>query len=98
LQMMLDRGQLKDWFHSAEIWIEATIAALCFYLLIVHTMTTGERSFVNRELLKSPNFVAGSLLMFGVGIILNGTLALALSMMHVFLNYPVLASGWMMGP
>src|SRR5206468_3414542 len=28
LQLMLDRGQLKDWFHSTEIWIEATVAAL----------------------------------------------------------------------
>ena len=62
LQLMLDRGQLKDWFHSTEIWVEAAIAGLCFYLLAVHTMTTGERSFLNRELLKSPNFVAGSLL------------------------------------
>ena len=26
LQMLLDRGQLKDWFGSTEIWIEATIA------------------------------------------------------------------------
>ena len=69
LQLMLDRGQLQDWFHSTEIWIEATVAGLCFYLLAVHTMTTGERSFLNRELLKSPNFVAGSLLMFGVGMI-----------------------------
>jgi len=76
LQLMLDRGQLKDWFHSTEIWVEAAISALCFYLLVVHTMTTGARSFINRELLKSPNFVAGSLLMFGVGMILSGTLAL----------------------
>src|SRR5215470_14019084 len=30
LQMMLDRGQLNDWFHSTETWIEATISALCF--------------------------------------------------------------------
>ena len=29
LQLMLDRGQLKDWFHSTEIWIEATVAGLC---------------------------------------------------------------------
>ncbi len=65
LQLMLDRGEIKDWFHSTEIWIEATISVLCFYLLIVHTITAGERSFLNRELLKSPNFVAGSLLMFG---------------------------------
>jgi hypothetical protein len=32
LQLMLDRGELKDWFHSSEIWIEATIAGLGFYL------------------------------------------------------------------
>jgi len=98
LQMMLDRGQLKDWFHSTEIWIEATVAALCFYLLLVHTMTAGERSFLNRELMKSPNFVAGSLLMFGVGMILSGTLALMPSMMQVLMNYPVFDAGWMMAP
>src|SRR5215467_5769740 len=28
LQLMLDRGELKDWFHSSEIWIEATVAGL----------------------------------------------------------------------
>src|SRR5258706_12371453 len=95
---MLDRCQLKDWFHSTEIWIEATIAALCFYLLIGHTVTAGERSFLNKELLKSPNFVAGSLLMFGVGMILSGTLALMPSMMQVLLNYPVFDAGWMMAP
>ena len=89
LQLMLDRGQLKDWFHSTEIWFEATIAALSFYLLIVHTLTAGERSFVNRERRKCPNFVAGSVLMFGVGMILSGTLALMPSMMQVLMNYPV---------
>jgi DHA2 family multidrug resistance protein len=98
LQLMLDRGQLKDWFHSTEIWIEATISALSFYLLIVHTLTAGKRSFLNRELLKSPNFVAGSLLMFGVGMILTGTLALLPSMMQVLMNYPVFDAGWMMAP
>jgi MFS transporter, DHA2 family, multidrug resistance protein len=98
LQLMLDRGQLKDWFHSTEIWVETAIAGLCLYLLAVHTITTGERSFLNRELLKSPNFVAGSLLMFGVGMILSGTLALMPSMMQVLMNYPVFDAGWMMAP
>ena len=98
LQLMLDRGQVLDWFRSTEIWIEATVSALSFYLLIVHTMTADERSFLNRELMKSPNFVAGSLLMFGVGMILSGTLALMPSMMQVLLNYPVFDAGWMMAP
>jgi len=47
---------------------------------------------------KSPNFVAGSLLMFGVGMILSGTLALMPSMMQVLMNYPVFDAGWMMAP
>ena len=98
LQLMLDRGQTKDWFHSTEIWAEGIVAALCFYLLIVHTVTAGERSFLNKELLKSPNFMAGSVLMFGVGLILSGSLALLPSMMQVLMNYPVFDAGWMMAP
>src|SRR5690625_3791050 len=39
LQLMLDRGQLLGWFESLEIWVEATLAALCFYMFIVHMLT-----------------------------------------------------------
>ena len=98
LQLMLDRGQDNDWFHSTETWIEATVSALGFYLLLVHTMTTGARSFLNRDLLKNRNFIAGSLLMFGVGVLLSGTIAIMPSMMQVLLNYPVFDTGWMMAP
>src|SRR6202140_3755668 len=52
LQMMLDRGELKDWFGSVEIWIESLSAALGFYLFIIHTWTATLRSFLNRELMK----------------------------------------------
>ena len=98
LQLMLDRGQSNDWFHSTETWIEATVSGLGFYLLIVHTATTGTRSFINRQLFRNPNFVAGSLLMFGVGALLSGTIALMPSMLQVLLNYPVFDAGWMMAP
>ena len=90
---MLDRGELKDWFHSSEIWIEATIAGLGLYLFTVHTATTDERSFLNRELLKSPNFVAGTVLMFSVGLIMTGTLALLPTMLQNLMNYPVMTTG-----
>jgi DHA2 family multidrug resistance protein len=98
LQLMLDRGELKDWFHSTEIWIEATIAGLGFYLFIVHTVTTGDRSFLNRELLKSPNFIAGTLLMFAVGMIMTGTLALLPTMLQQLMNYPALTTGLVTAP
>jgi DHA2 family multidrug resistance protein len=98
LQLMLDRGELKDWFHSTEIWIEATIAGLGFYLFTVHTVTTGDRSFLNRELLKSPNFIAGTLLMFAVGMIMTGTLALLPTMLQQLMNYPALTTGLVTAP
>jgi DHA2 family multidrug resistance protein len=98
LQLMLDRGQIKDWFHSTEIWVEALIAGLAFYMFVVHTVTSGERSFVSRDLMKSGNFIGTGLLMFAVGWNLSGTLALLPSMMQDLMNYPVFTSGWMMAP
>ncbi|HVC52891.1 MAG TPA: DHA2 family efflux MFS transporter permease subunit [Stellaceae bacterium] len=98
LQLMLDRGGLKDWFRSNEIWIEATVAALSFYLFTVHTATTGDRSFLNRSLLKNMNFVAGTMLMFAVGLIMTGTLALLPTMMQQLMDYPVFTTGLVTAP
>ena len=98
LQLMLDRGELKDWFHSSEIWAEATVCGLALYLFTVHTATTGERSFLNRSLLTSSNFVAGTLLMFCVGAIMSGTLALLPTMLQNLMNYPALTTGLVTAP
>ena len=98
LQMLLDRGELKDWFGSTEIWIEAALSALALYLFVVHTATAGERSFLNRDLVKDANFVGGVVLMFLMGIILNGTLALIPTMLQDLLNYPVVTTGLVTAP
>jgi MFS transporter, DHA2 family, multidrug resistance protein len=98
LQMMLDRGELKDWFGSSEIWIEATLAALSFYIFVVHTATATDRSFFNRGLLKDPNCVAGTLFMFLVGIPLYGTMTLLPTMLQDLMNYPVVTTGFVMVP
>jgi hypothetical protein len=39
---MLDRGELKDWFHSSEIWLEATVSGLGFYLFTAVTTDPSE--------------------------------------------------------
>jgi MFS transporter, DHA2 family, multidrug resistance protein len=98
MQLMLDRGELKDWFHSREIWFEATIAALSFYMFAVHTATTSDRSFINRDLLNNVNFIAGTLLMFSVGAIMTGTLALLPTMLQQQMNYPVFTTGIVVSP
>jgi DHA2 family multidrug resistance protein len=93
LQLMLDRGELKDWFSSSEIWIEATIAGLGFYLFTVHTVTAEGRSFFDRELLTSVNFTVGTVLMFAGGLIMTGTLALLSTMLENLMNYPAMTTG-----
>ena len=98
LQMLLDRGELKDWFGSTEIWIEAAISGVAFYLFIVHTVTTIDRSFLNRDLLKNLNFTVGTVLMFMVGLIMNGTLALLPTMLQDLMYYPVLTTGLVTAP
>jgi MFS transporter, DHA2 family, multidrug resistance protein len=96
--MMLDRGELKDWFGSTEIWIEAIVAALGLYLFIVHTATAGARSFLDRALLRDSNCVAGTLLMFLIGIPLYGTMTLLPTMMQSLMNYPVITAGFVTAP
>ncbi|HZT88538.1 MAG TPA: DHA2 family efflux MFS transporter permease subunit [Stellaceae bacterium] len=98
LQMLLDRGELKDWFGSTEIWIEATVAGVAFYLFVVHTATAGERSFLNRTLLKDANCVVGTVLMFLVAIPLFGTMVLLPTMLQVLMNYPVVTTGFVTAP
>jgi MFS transporter, DHA2 family, multidrug resistance protein len=98
LQMMLDRGQLKDWFSSTEICVTAIVSGVSFYLFIVHTATASDRSFINLDLMKSPNFMAGTVLMFFVGGILSGTLALLPTMLQSLMNYPVFTTGLVTAP
>ena len=98
LQMMLDRGRATDWFGSTEIWIEATIAALAFYLFIVHTATATDRSFLNRDLLRGPN----CMVRHGADVpdrrILCGTMTLMPTMLQNLMNYPVMTTGLVTAP
>ena len=98
LQVMLDRGQLQDWFSSTEIWITAAFAAVFFYLLVVHTLTTKQAPFVSPGLFKDRNFLAGCLFMAVVGVVLFATLALLPPLLQDLMNYPVVLTGLVTAP
>ncbi|HWG75401.1 MAG TPA: MDR family MFS transporter [Steroidobacteraceae bacterium] len=97
LQVMLDRGPLRDWFNSTEIKIEAAIAALAFYLFITHTLTA-RRPFVRLAMYKDRNFLTGNILIFLVGIVLFATLALLPPMLQGLMGYSVFQSGLVTAP
>ena len=96
LQMMLDRGEQKDWWSSTEIVIESAVAVIGLWVFLVHSLTA-RRPFVELALFKDRNFVAGIVLMFLASGILYATLAL-LPPMLAMLNYPVIDIGILMAP
>jgi DHA2 family multidrug resistance protein len=97
LQTLLDRGERMEWFNSAEIWAEAAISALGFYLYLVHVMTTKDH-FLDKALFKDRNFVLSSIMYFALGFVLLPTIALTSPMLDEILNYPADTTGYMAIP
>jgi MFS transporter, DHA2 family, multidrug resistance protein len=97
-QLMLDRGQLKDWFSSTEIIVEAIVAGIALYLFVVHMLTTKEEPFVSPSLFKDRNFFTGNIFIFVVGVVLFATLALLPPLLQDLMNYPVVLTGMVTAP
>ena len=97
LQLLLDRGEQKDWFGSPEIIVEAVLAGLGFWTFAVHSLTA-EHPFLDPKLPKDRNFATSLVLIFFTGIILSATMALLPPMLQGLMNYPVVTAGWVMMP
>ena len=101
LQMMLDRGELLDWFSSLEIVIEGSVAVVAFYLFVVHTATAGaagKGSFLSAALFRDRNCVAGMVATLCVGVVLYASLSLISPFLQTLLGYPVVSAGLIIAP
>ncbi|MBG1231381.1 DHA2 family efflux MFS transporter permease subunit [Aestuariivirga litoralis] len=97
LQMMLDRGESKDWFASPEVAIEALLAGLCIYAFIAHIFTA-KNAFIDPAIFKDKNFSIGLLFIFIIGIILLATMALLPPYLQSLMGYPVIDVGILLAP
>lgn len=97
LQLMLDRGETKDWFGSREIVVEAGIAVLALYLFVVHTLTS-KRPFLPPRLFRDRSFVVGLLMIGVVGVVLLSTSALLPPFLQNLKGYPVTLIGLVTAP
>ena len=61
VQLVLARGVRLDWFQSTEIIVECLVAALAFYVFIVHCLTS-KAPFLNLRLLTDRNYALGLVL------------------------------------
>jgi DHA2 family multidrug resistance protein len=96
-QVALDRGEELDWFSSPEIITEAIVAAVAFYVFLVHTFTVPQ-PFVRPSLFRNRNFTAGVFFVFVVGLTYFASLALQPPYLQTLMNYPVVTAGLVMGP
>jgi DHA2 family multidrug resistance protein len=97
LQLMLDRGEYKDWLASTEIRIELGVAIACFWVFLVHS-ATWVNPFVNLVLFKDRNFASGNIIMFLVSVVILASTALLPTLLQTVLNYPVVTAGFLMTP
>jgi DHA2 family multidrug resistance protein len=96
-QMMLDRGQQQDWFSSTEICLETALAVFFLYAFVVHTLTV-PKPFIDIAIFKDRNFVVGTAFGFLFGVLLFSVLALLPTMLQQLMGYPVVLTGWVVGP
>ncbi len=97
LQLMLNRGQRLDWLSATEIVVELVLAGACFYLFVVHTMTT-RRPFIEPRILKNRNVVLGFCFIFAWGLMLHSPLVLLSLRLQNLGDYPVMTVGYLMAP
>ncbi len=97
LQMMLDRGESKDWFSSPEIITEGVLAAAGLYYFVAHSMTA-EKPFISPGVFKDRNLVAAVMVMFVAGAIMYAPMTLLPPYLQSLKNFPVVTTGVVMAP
>jgi MFS transporter, DHA2 family, multidrug resistance protein len=97
LQLLLDRGELLDWFSSKEIMFELLLTLLGLYLFVVHTALT-PHSFISARIFKDINFSSGLVVMFAIGVVLLASSALLAPYLQIMSGYPVSQAGVLMVP
>jgi DHA2 family multidrug resistance protein len=97
LQLMLDRGETKDWFSSPEVIAEATLSVIGFYIFAVQ-MALAPKPFLTMSSFKDRNYVTSLGLQFVCGVVLNATSALLPPYFQGLGNYPVMLSGISLAP
>ena len=92
LQIMLEKGEQKDWFASNFIISLAAISCIGLMVFIWRELTT-DRPAVNLRILKDINFTSATFLGGILGLALMGSLFLLPLLLQQLLGYPAFDSG-----
>ena len=97
LQILLQKGEEKNWFGSSFIVSLSIIAAVGILLFIIRELTT-ENPAVNLKILKNINLSIGTFIGGILGLGLYGSLFILPKFLQQILGYPAFDSGLAMVP
>jgi DHA2 family multidrug resistance protein len=97
LQVVLDKGQEKDWFGTTWITVVAVLAAIALGTFVVYELRVHE-PVVNLRVFTNRSYSTGVFLMAMLGVGLYGTTVLIPLVLQTLLGYPALQAGIAMAP
>lgn len=97
LQVVLDRGQIDDWFGSPLILTFTIISAVSLIVLVIHELTVAD-PVVDLPLLKNSSFLISNIVMFLLGIVLFSTTQLIPQMTQELFGYDATHAGLTLSP
>jgi DHA2 family multidrug resistance protein len=97
VQIVLDKGQEKDWFSTSWITVLAVLSAVSIVAFIVYELRAKE-PVVNLRVFKNRTYATGVFLMAVLGLGLYGSLVLIPLVLQTVLGYPPLQAGIAMAP
>jgi len=96
VQLVLARGVRLDWFESQEIVIECIVAAIAFYVFVVHCLTA-PNPFLNLQLLRNRNYALGLALVTIYGMLNFTPMVLLPPLLQQHVGFPDALVGQVIG-
>lgn len=97
LQIVLDKGQEKDWFGTSWITVLAVVAGVVLLAFLIYELNIKD-PVVNLRVFTNRTYSTGVFLMALLGVGLYGTTVLIPLVLQTLLGYPALQAGVAMAP
>jgi MFS transporter, DHA2 family, multidrug resistance protein len=97
LEIVLDEGQRRDWF-SSDLIVFCAITAVVTLLTTLLVEWRKKDPIVDLRLLKDRNFAVSTLMLFVLGFVLYGSMALLPIFLQTLLGYTASLSGQILSP
>jgi len=92
LQVVLDKGEREDWFHSQFIKNFSAVAAVTLVAALVWEYFE-EHPIIDLKLLRNRNFAIACVMMFALGMSLFGTTVLIPQLLQLLMGYSAQLAG-----